>query len=59
MPTGTITITFMDNTVWTFTNCTNIQTLADPDRLSFNGTKDSTTALWIFPFANIRAWSQS
>ena len=59
MPGGTtVVITFKDDTVWTFTDCTNVQALADPDRLQLTGTRNGTTGTWSFPFASIKAYVQ-
>ena len=60
MPGGTtIIVTFWNDTSWTFTDCSQIETLVNPDRLRFFGTRNGLTAEWIIPFSAIKAWSQS
>lgn len=59
MPGGTtVVITWKDDSSWTFTDCTNVQDLADPDRLQLTGTRNGVTGTWSFPFANIKAYVQ-
>lgn len=43
----------------TFTGCTNIVVLPEPDRLRFHGTKGEVTATWTIPFSSIVNYSES
>ncbi len=53
----TITIDYKgDEPDQTFTNCTNIVELTEPDRLRFTGTKGLVSGTWTIPFASINSW---
>lgn len=40
----------------TWTNCTNIVELVEPDRLRFTGTKGEISGTWTIPFSSINSW---
>ena len=51
----TVNVAFMDGGEWWFTNCTEVQNLTKPDRLSINGTCGGRTAEWTIPATAIKA----
>ncbi len=60
MPGGqTVTVTFQNDTVEVWTDCTGIEDLSNPSRLRFTGTKGGTTATWTIPYSSIKFYTVS